>query len=148
MRQINVFEVDEWNELIKSTYQKPYNLQQQEDCYDRGMITLIIPTPINKKSTKYKNIPELVNGEKMEVPLQVWLDRDPKSPLNPSDKELKNSPYFFGKTKEDMDEYKNNIGNIILFWHRNFYPNLQEIANDLHSKGLLTSGEYGININW
>ena len=35
-----------------------------------------------------------------------------------------------------------------LFWERNFYPNVNMIANDLHSKGLLESGEYIIVIDW
>ena len=35
-----------------------------------------------------------------------------------------------------------------LFWERNFYPELQMVANDLHSKGLIDAGEYMINIDW
>ena len=37
---------------------------------------------------------------------------------------------------------------IDLWWERNFYPNIQMVANDLHSKGLLEAGEYTINIDW
>lgn len=35
-----------------------------------------------------------------------------------------------------------------IFWERNFYPELQTVANDLYNKGLLEAGEYGINIDW
>lgn len=33
-------------------------------------------------------------------------------------------------------------------WARNFYPDMQMIANDLHAKGLLEAGEYIIEIDW
>lgn len=35
-----------------------------------------------------------------------------------------------------------------IFWERNFYPDIQMIANDLHKKGLLESGDYAIQIDW
>lgn len=35
-----------------------------------------------------------------------------------------------------------------IFWKRNFYPDVQEIANDLFLKDLLDQGEYVINIDW
>jgi hypothetical protein len=35
-----------------------------------------------------------------------------------------------------------------LFWERNFYPDVQMIANDLHEKGLILAGDYVINIDW
>lgn len=35
-----------------------------------------------------------------------------------------------------------------LFWIRNFYPDLQTIANDLHARGLIEAGEYSIDIDW
>jgi hypothetical protein len=35
-----------------------------------------------------------------------------------------------------------------MFWDRNFYPNVQMVANDLHKKGLLEAGEYSIRIDW
>ena len=35
-----------------------------------------------------------------------------------------------------------------IFWERNFYPDLQTVANDLYNNGILEAGEYGINIDW
>jgi hypothetical protein len=35
-----------------------------------------------------------------------------------------------------------------MWWDRNFYPNLQMVANDLHEKGLLAAGDYIISIDW
>ena len=33
-------------------------------------------------------------------------------------------------------------------WERNFYPDPQEVLNDLHKKGLLEEGNYTIDIDW
>jgi hypothetical protein len=35
-----------------------------------------------------------------------------------------------------------------IFWERNFYPDVQIIANDLHRKGLIEAGDYTIDIDW
>ena len=35
-----------------------------------------------------------------------------------------------------------------LFWERNFYPDVQMIANNLHAKGLIEAGDYVIDIDW
>ena len=37
---------------------------------------------------------------------------------------------------------------IDLWWKRNFYPDIEMVANDLHAKGLLEAGEYAIDIDW
>ena len=62
----------------------------------------------------------------MGVKFAKWLERDPKQPI-------KNQQY----------EWELN-----LFWIRNFYPNIQTVANDLYKKGLIKKGEYTINIDW
>jgi hypothetical protein len=41
-----------------------------------------------------------------------------------------------------------NSWSVAMWWERNFYPDVQMIANDLHAKGLLDAGEYVINIDW
>ncbi len=64
-------------------------------------------------------IPEIVNGEERGVKLAAWLARDPKQPL----------------ANGDIDRAEQWV--IELWWHRNFYPDLQVLANDLHAKGLL-----------
>jgi hypothetical protein len=47
--------------------------------------------------------------------------------------------------KDHLESYK---GQNNLYWERNFYPNLQVVANDLYKKGLIEKGEYVINIDW
>ena len=63
-------------------------------------------------------IPFKINGSVMGVSFKAWLEAKPT------------------KYSEDI------------FWERNFYPSVGMIANDLHSKGLLPSGDYVIEIDW
>ena len=72
-------------------------------------------------------VPEIVNHEEMGVSFKSWLARDPHKPLSSG--------------RED------SFG-LELWWERNFYPDVQMIANDLHSKGLIESGDYVIDIDW
>ncbi len=60
------------------------------------------------------------------VSFKSWLERDPNQKLNHT----------------DPDYY------LELWYHRNFYPNIETLANDLYSKGLIESGKYLINIDW
>ena len=55
MKQVNFISVQEWNKLVSETYNRPYNLQQQDGCKDRG------------------------------VSFKAWLERDPKQQLNSAD---------------------------------------------------------------
>ena len=71
-------------------------------------------------------IPEEINGREEGVSFAAWLDRDPK--------EWNGAP----KDEQFVD----------MFWERNFYPDVQMIANDLNAKGLIPAGEYGIEIDW
>jgi hypothetical protein len=70
------------------------------------------------------------------------INRDPKEPLNPSKEELKECNYYWGESEEDEMKWKQDISHINMFWERNFYPNVQMVANDLHKKGLIEAGEY------
>ena len=76
-------------------------------------------------------IPEIVNGPEMGVSFEAWKSRDPKQPLKSEEKGCRDESWA-----------------IDLWWGRNFYPCLQVVANDLHARGLLEAGEYGINIDW
>lgn len=94
-------------------------------------------------------IPEVINDErKMGVKFDVWLNRDPNAPLNPSKEELKRCHYYWGKTEEDEIAWKEDKSHIRMFYERNFYPNIQSVANDLHEKGLIEAGKYVIEIDW
>lgn len=67
-----------------------------------------------------------MNHEEMGVSFKAWLARDPKQPL---------------------PGHEDSFG-LGLWWDRNFYPNIEMIANDLHERGLLKAGEYTIIIDW
>lgn len=120
----NVIEVGDWDRLVEETYGKPYNFQQQDDCKPRGTYDLTVPS---EWEDDYENdtVSEIVNGPEMGVSFKAWLARDPKK-IEPFDSDFEND----------------------LFWTRNFYPNVEVVANDLHTKGLLPAGEYVINIDW
>lgn len=127
-RTVSIIDVDEWDKLVTETYGKPYNLQQQGGCMDRGIFTLTVPD----EAADYQNdfIPEIVNHEKMGVSFAAWLARDPNQPLCAEEK------------------CRTEKWAIDLWWERNFYPELQTVANDLNAKGLLPSGNYTLNIDW
>lgn len=148
IKKVNTIDCSDWDELIVNTYGRPYCFQQQEGCQQRGNVHITIPSK-NYEEGMNDIIPEVINDEfKRGVKFDVWLNRDPESPLNPSDEELKNCHYYFGKTDEDEIIFKKDKSNIHMFYERNFYPNLQTVANDLHEKGLIEKGDYVINIDW
>lgn len=128
LRTEKLVNVGEWDKLVTKTYKRPYSFQQQDGCMNRGIFPLTVPA----EAEDYKNytIPEIVNGEKMGVSFAAWLARDPKASIC-GEKEDKSLDYV-----------------IELFWHRNFYPDIEMVANDLHKKGLLEAGKYLINIDW
>ena len=119
-----VISVQDWDDLVVKTYGRPYSFQQQDGCKDRGNVSITIPAP----DEDYENdsVPEEINGNDVGVSFAAWLARDPKQ-WNGQDKEI----YY-----------------IDLFWTRNFYPDIQTVANDLHAKGLVPAGTYDIEIDW
>jgi len=150
----NVISVQDWDKLVENTYGKPYSLQQQDGCKGRGIEWIDVPDQYydHDEEESYMNdsIPELINGNEYGVKFKTWLARDPKAPLNPTDKQLSDCNYYWAdkdnaKAKED---YKNSLSHINLFWERNFYPNVGALCDDLFEKGLIEKGEYAINIDW
>jgi hypothetical protein len=133
--------------LVSQTYGKIYRFQQQEGCQPRGVVDIRVPDENYEEDEMNDKIPEIINDEyNMGVKFDVWLNRDPKEPLNPSDEELKNCHYYYDSSiRKDWCE---DIGHINMFWERNFYPCLQSVANDLHKKGLIEAGDYAIKIDW
>ena len=123
-RTETVVAVSEWDTLVKKTYGRPYSFQQQDGCRERGVFRLIVPT----EAFDYEDTsaPEVVNHDDMGVSFAAWLARDPKAP--PAD----------GRTDYALD----------LWWERNFYPDVQMVANDLYARGLLKAGDYAIDIDW
>lgn len=123
-RKETVIDVTDWDALVEDTYGRPYNFQQQDDCKERQRVHITIP----EQAFDYENdsVPEVVNGREMGVSFKAWLERDPQQPL--------------AGQKYDYE--------LSLFWERNFYPDVQMVANDLHEKGLIEAGEYVIDIDW
>lgn len=123
IKQTNTITVQDFDELVISTYSKPYSFQQQNGCKGRGLVHISIP----EYPEDYENdsVPEIVNHEDMGVSFSAWLARDPEQLLP-------------NKNKRSTE----------LWWERNFYPDVSMIINDLHSKGLLPAGDYSIDIDW
>ncbi len=124
IRAEKVIDVSDWDALVEETYGRTYSLQQQDGCKGRGLVHLSVP---NESSDYWASIiPEIVNHEKMGVSFFAWLERDPLAPLV--------------NQKYDYERF--------LWWNRNFYPDLQTVANDLYKKNLLEVGDYVIDIDW
>ena len=128
MRTIKILEVNEFDDLVSDHYNRPYSFQQQDDCKDRA--TYYFKLPLEHKPEDYENdtVPEKVNDPKMGVSFKAWLARDPNQLLS--------------------SEKDNNDWSLSMWWERNFYPHFDILINDLHEKGILEAGEYGINIDW
>lgn len=147
-KKVNLIDVDDWDNLVEETYGKIYSLQQQDGCRDRGIINISIPDDAWEEEEMHDRIPEVVNGEEMGVKFETWLKRDPAEPLNPTADELKECNYYWGDSEKEKEDFITDKSNIRLFWERNFYPFLQTVANNLHKKGLIESGDYMIKIDW
>lgn len=128
-RTEQVIEVSDWDQLVIDTYGRPYSFQQQDGCKERQRVKIRIPD----EAYDFENdtIPEVVNHKDMAVSFKAWLERDPKQLLS--------------EIRPDWDNGKSGLR---LWWMRNFYPDVQMIANDLHEKGLIEAGVYTIDIDW
>lgn len=124
-----VVTVQDWDKLVSETYGRPYAFQQQDGCKSRGVFRFKVPDNSEASDFGRETLKEEVNIEEMGVSFQAWLNRDPKQPLNAD---------HCGKEQWCID----------LWWERNFYPDVQMVANDLHAKGLLAAGSYTIDIDW
>lgn len=123
-RTEQVIDVGGWDNLVETTYGRPYNFQQQDGCKERQRVKITIPD----EAYDYENdtVPDVINGEEMGVSFKAWLARDPK--------EWNGDP----EDKRFLD----------LFWGRNFYPDVQMIANSLYRMELIEAGTYTIDIDW
>lgn len=128
IRTEKVIDVSDWDDLVEKTYGRPYSFQQQDGCKSRGNFHLTVPDE-EAEDIPCDFVPEVVNHEEMGVSFKAWLARDPKQGL-------------LGRVNE------NSPWEIPMWWERNFYPNINMVANDLHAKGLLEAGEYTIDIDW
>jgi len=127
VRTEKIVDLQDWDELVESTYRRPYRLQQQDGCRPRGMI-VHLSVPSDSIDFPNDTVPEIVNGPDEGVSFKAWVSRDPKKSLSQENRQ---------------DDLCTD-----LWWYRNFYPTLESVANDLHSKGLLDAGRYSIEIDW
>jgi len=127
-----VIEVSDWDDLVIKTYSKPYSFQQQDGCKPRGSFRFTVPARETNDEDMPESIKEEVNGPEEGVKFSSWLARDPKQSF--------------------PDEWNDNKmcdqWSVDLWWERNFYPDFQTLANDLHAKGLIEAGDYTIDIDW
>ena len=121
IQDVKVINSGSWDELVMKTYGRPYCFQQQDGCKERGVVYLTIPSQAYDFENSKVNEKDI---EDMGVSFKAWLERDPNE--------------WKGRAIEDKE----------IFWQRNFYPDVQMIANDLFEKGLIESGNYLIDINW
>ena len=127
VKRKKVIDSFDFDKLVQETYGRPYTFQQQDGCKERQNVGITVPV---QHPEDYDNdtVPEVVNHSDMGVSFKAWLERDPKQKLT---------------NKGDRDDW--SLG---LWWDRNFYPNVDMVLNDLHSKGLIEAGDYTINIDW
>ena len=123
INNVAMIEVSDWDRLVNKTYGRTYSFQQQDDCKPRGIFRFKVPDSVDSEYPD--TIEEKVNGDEMGVSFAAWLARDPKKPIPQKDRWA-----------------------LDMWWERNFYPDVQEVANDLHARGLLPAGKYVINIDW
>lgn len=123
IQEMKVVDSMDLDQLIRDTYGRPYNFQQQDGCQNRGYTEATVPEP-DPEDFDQETIPEVINGDDMGVSFAAWLARDPEAPVG-------------GRSDA-----------IALFWERNFYPSQAMVLNDLHARGLLPPGEYMITIDW
>lgn len=121
----NTISVRDWDNFVEEVYGKFYSFQQQDGCKSRGVETI---NTAEEYIEDFQNteIPFKVNGIKMGVCFQTWLNTKPEVTVQ-----------HFKYVWENK-----------LFWNRNFYPHVSMIAKDLVEKGLLEPGEYDIIIDW
>ena len=121
-----VIDVYDWDALAEETYGRPYNLQQQNGCQEKGFIRLNVKEDFSPEWHDFgkDEIPFKINGNEMGVSFKAW-------------------------SEANVDEINSHFEtNSDLFWYRNFYPDLTTLANDLYKKGLIELGEYLIEIDW
>jgi len=128
-KQVTLIDLQDWDELVSSTYGRVYKFQQQDGCKARGVVRLTVPEVDYVEDYENTSVPEVAGGPEMGVSFAAWLARDPKQILT------EEGDYGDGWRLE-------------LWWERNFYPHVSMVVNDLYAKGLLPAGEYIIDIDW
>lgn len=135
-----LIDVSEWDNLVMKTYGRPYSLQQQDGGQPRGLLRFTVPD--DAEDFRNDSVLEMINGTERGVNFAAWKARDPKEPVKG---DLSDPRYTF--LYEIYKYPRTDDWEIAMFWERNFYPDFQTVANDLHAKGKLEAGEYAIDID-
>ena len=65
IKKVNMITVQDWDNLVQKTYNKPYRFQQQEECQSRGIVNISIPCKYTEDDEMNDEIPFEINGSKM-----------------------------------------------------------------------------------
>lgn len=140
-KTMTVISCSDWDKFIVQTYNRPYCFQQQNGCRDRGKFQFSVPVEDYNLPDDFSHLSQslatdtvIIPAIRSSVPLEVWLERDPSLKIKPRSGELETDAFLSFITT--------------LFWHREFYPSIYLLANDLYEKGLLPAGDYLIDIDW
>lgn len=127
IKQVNLIEESDFSKFVQETYGRPYCFQQQDGCRSRGVFWITVPSKYAEQAEKEMNDCDFEDTvrDTSGVKFNIWL----KQEVRP-------------------DIYEPEIWNERKKWHRNFYPNIDTLLNDMHSKGLIEAGSYVINIDW
>lgn len=131
---VKLIDVSDWDSFVESVYGKPYSLQQQDGCRQRGIMQFDVhedeagsPREEAEWNIPFDQTIEISKDtEEMGVGLGAWMARDPKA----------------GLPGQEYD------WQLTLWWKRNFYPDFEDVITDLAMRGILEPGSYVINIDW
>lgn len=80
-KNVKMIDLREWDELVIETYKRPYNLQQQDGCMERGTIDLTVPNT----ASDFENdtLTEDEDDDEMGVSFKAWMARTKFLKANP-----------------------------------------------------------------
>lgn len=78
IQRVNMISVQDWDHLVQKTYNKHYKFQQQNGCQERGIFNISIPCIYTEDDEMNDEIPFKINGSKMGVKFEVWLNANPE----------------------------------------------------------------------
>lgn len=64
-------------------------------------------------------------------------------PEQPGDAETPEFDAWLAASPPDVSDWKETMR-----WEREFYPDIDDVVNDLHQRGLLDAGDYAIHVWW
>lgn len=70
IKNVQLIELTDWDQLVSETYGRPYMFQQQGDCRERGTFNISVPSGDTDDDDMNDSIPEEVNGRVRGVKFQ------------------------------------------------------------------------------